>query len=540
MQFTHECRSLRRSWPLSCGVFGLLLVLPEMVSAAPGLPSPPINTRWGVVSEPSLPTRLCTTLVASLAPVKGSIDSLDRNPSQSSPDQRRIQDALDNCPSGSAVKLVAGDAEKTGFLSGPLTLTSGVTLWIDRGVTLFASRNPQDFDNGVGTCGTATLTNTRSCKDFISANNTHHSGIVGEGVLDGRGGSLLTGGSNAKRRSWWDVAYQNKSEGLYQQAPRLLHINEGSDFTLYGVAFENSPNFHIVPDKVTGVTAWGIKILTPSKVYTQGAYQCPDYTTPDKVTPATCFNPQTVKNTDGFDPSHASNVLLAYSYISTGDDQVAIKSSGSKQTSHDLMFVHNHFYYGHGMSIGSETDAGVSDVLVDDLVMDGFDSANSNGLHIKSDSSRGGLVNHVTYQNICMRRMQAPILLDSYYGTDIGTKLPHYTNLAFKNIHSLGSVNFGAGTLTWVGYSDLPIELSLDNVVLDGGTPTFAGSRHGSPVSPAHVHVKFNGGPVSFFSLLVANSQRDNVLTGTPAAGPAIDCSHAFASFKGVLADAPI
>ncbi|MCD5995710.1 polygalacturonase [Pseudomonas sp. CDFA 602] len=539
MPSTIRCKRSRNPWHLASVVVGLLLGFPGSGLASPDSPTSPVSTGWGMVSEPGLPARVCTTLVADLVPVKGSIDSLDSNPSQSAPDQQRIQAALDQCPSGSAVKLIIGEHDKKGFLSGPLTLPSGVTLWIDRDVTLYASRNPEDFDNGVGTCGTATRSKTRSCNDFIVANNTRHSGIVGEGTLDGRGGSLLTLGANANARSWWDVAYQNKSEGLYQQTPRLLHINAGSDFILYGVAFENSPNFHIVPDKVTGVTAWGIKILSPSQVYTQGAYQCPENTTPDKLTPATCFTPQTVKNTDGFDPSHASKVLLAYSYISTGDDQVAIKSSGSRQTSHALMFTHNHFYYGHGMSIGSETDAGVSDVLVDDLTMDGFDSANSNGLHIKSDSSRGGLVNHVTYQNVCMRRMQAPILLDSYYGTDTGTKLPHYTHIVFKNIHSLGSAIYGAGTLTWVGYPGLPIELSLDNVVLDGGTLTFAGSRHGSPISPANVHVEFSGGRVSFYPQLLANGLRDSVLTGTPAAGATHDCSHAFVSFKTVLPDAP-
>ncbi|EGH26571.1 polygalacturonase, partial [Pseudomonas amygdali pv. mori str. 301020] len=41
----------------------------------------------------------------------------------------------------------------------------------------------------------------------------------------------------------------------------------------------------------------------------------------------TCFTPETVKNTDGFDPGQSNKVLLAYSYISTGDDNVAIKSS---------------------------------------------------------------------------------------------------------------------------------------------------------------------------------------------------------------------
>ncbi|MFP4897600.1 glycosyl hydrolase family 28 protein, partial [Paraburkholderia sp. EG304] len=84
---------------------------------------------------------------------------------------------------------------------------------------------------------------------------------------------------------------------------------------------------------------------------------------------ATCFTPDTVKNTDGFDPAQSRNVLLAYSYISTGDDHVAIKARASPG-SKNLMFAHNHFYYGHGMSIGSETNAGISNVAIIDLTMD--------------------------------------------------------------------------------------------------------------------------------------------------------------------------
>jgi polygalacturonase len=111
-------------------------------------------------------------------------------------------------------------------------------------------------------------------------------------------------------------------------------------------------------------------------------------------TPASCFTPDTVKNTDGFDPAQSSNVLLAYSYISTGDDDVAVKSG--KDASSNLNFAHNHFYYGHGMSIGSETNGGLSNLVVSDLSIDGFDSANGNGLCIKSDSSREGKVDTVS------------------------------------------------------------------------------------------------------------------------------------------------
>jgi polygalacturonase len=313
----------------------------------------------------------------------------------SQPDTARIQATIDACASGEAVKLTQGGAGQSTFLSGPLNLKSGVTLWIDQGVTLFASRNPADDDNGVGTCGTATESNTKSCNPFILAKDTKGSAIVGEGVIDGRGGSLLTAGANAGKRTWWDVAYQNKTSGLNQQNPRLVQVSGGSGFTLYGVTLQNSPNFHVVTDGVAGVTAWGIKIMTPSLAYSRSGYACPAGTTPDTVTPATCFTPDTVKNTDGFDPGQSSNVLLAWSYISTGDDDVAVKASASPG-SNNLTFSHNHFYYGHGMSIGSETNAGVHNVAVTDLTVDGHDSPNGNGLRIKSHAAQGGKVSAVS------------------------------------------------------------------------------------------------------------------------------------------------
>ena len=72
---------------------------------------------------------------------------------------------------------------------------------------------------------------------------------------------------------------------------------------------------------------------------------------------------------------------------------------------------HNHFYYGHGMSIGSETYGGVSKILVTDLSLDGDDNA----LRIKSNPTRGGVVKDVAYDDVCVRDSKNPILLDTAY-----------------------------------------------------------------------------------------------------------------------------
>ncbi len=503
-----------------------------------------VQTRWGAVAEPVLPATLCATLSATLVLEHGSVDALDTDPARSGPDTARIQHAIDACPSGAAVKLVAGAGGASGFLSGPLRLKSGVTLWVDRGVTLFASRNPADYDNGPGLCGTAIKKNLRSCNPFILAEHTSDSGIVGDGVIDARGGSLLTSGPNAGKRSWWDVAYQNKSAGLSQQNPRLLQVNFGQRFTLYRISLENSPNFHVVTEQVEGVTAWGIKILSPSLVYTRMGYACPAHSTPDQVTPATCFTPGTVKNTDGFDPADSSKVLLAHAFISVGDDDVAIKAGHGPGTD-GLHFAQNHFYYGHGMSLGSETNAGAHDIVVEDLAIDGHDDSNSVGLRIKTDSTRGGAIRTVHYNRVCMRNVRFPLVFDAYYSAHPGKLYPSYADIVIKDLHALGSAAYGGGVVTFAGYMDAArtnaIDITLDNVVFDGVQPAFARGRNGAPAqTPAATHFTLGPGPVSFAGALAPSAETGVTVSGKPGAGTPLDCSSAFVPMQSVMPEAPI
>lgn len=480
-----------------------------------------------------------------VSPLNGSVDALDPSPGSLTLDTLRIQNAIYQCPAGQAVKLAKGASGESGFISGPLKLKSGVKLWIDSGVTLFASRNPADYDNGPGTCGTATKADGDACDPLILADQTTGSGIVGDGAIDGRGGSLLNNGANAGVKSWWDVAWQNKSEGLFQQNPRLIQVKKGSDFLLYRIAVMNSPNFHIVTSGTTGVTAWRIKILTPSAVYTKPGYACPANSTPDKITPATCFTPETVKNTDGFDPGLSSNVLLAYSYISTGDDHVAIKSRGTSGTSTNLAFVHNHFYYGHGLSIGSEVNNGVKNVQVTDLVVDGYDSFNNLGLRIKSDSTRGGSVSNVVYDGICMRNVRQPLVFDPFYSGGVGSYYPNFTNIVVKNFHYMGSAAFGGGQVTFSGYNtqsqNNPLTITLDNVVFDGTQPTFLQGHNGSSnVLPAATHFTLGPRAVSFASSIAPSAVNDVTVSGAAGSSVPVDCSGAFVPFSSVIPGAPI
>jgi hypothetical protein len=156
---------------------------------------------------------------------------------------------------------------------------------------------------------------------MINGAGVSGAGVMGDGVIDGRGWAKMIG----KNASWWEIAEEARKGGN-QNCPRILVLNRCDNFTLYRIALKNSGNFHVSYSGGNGFTAWGVIIDTPKNA----------------------------RNTDGIDPGSSTNVTITRCYIKTGDDNVAIKAGG--KCSH-MTISHNHFYTGHGMSIGSETNA---------------------------------------------------------------------------------------------------------------------------------------------------------------------------------------
>jgi len=389
------------------------------------------------VTEPVIP-KSCAAIVAKLA----GID-------ESKPDTLRIQEALDHCPAGQAVELKPEGAASA-FLAGPLELRAGVTLLVDAGATLFASRNPRDYDVTPGACGIVNERG-RGCKPLIAADHVAGAGVMGDGVIDGRGPAKLLG----QDVSWWDLAQEAKVKNANQNCPRIIVANKADNFTLYRITLKNSPNFHVAYSGGNGFTAWGVIIDTP----------------------------KAGRNTDGIDPGNATNVTITHCYIRAGDDNVAIKAGQPGPTSH-ITIAHNHFYYGHGVSIGSETDGGASAIRVTDLSIDGAD----NGIRIKSNSSRGGLVHDVVYEDVCIRDTRNPIMMDSnysFYGA-ARDKLPTFNDIVLRNVRV-----FGPGTITLDGYDEEHrLGISFDNVTLSDPAAV--------KMSAGHADVKIGPGAVNF------------------------------------------
>jgi polygalacturonase len=375
------------------------------------------------VTEPVIPPS-CFVLSAKLSAVNGKTlvdsdeDKLDTN---------RIQKAIDGCPKGFTVELKA-DGAHDAFLSGPLDLRAGVTLRVDAKTTLFGSRDARVYEVSPGSCGVVSQKGG-GCRALINGSNVAGAAVMGDGTIDGRGWAKLIG----KTVSWWDLAEQARAAGN-QNCPRLMVLSRCDNFTLYRITLKNSGNFHVAYSGGNGFTVWGVVIDTPGK----GA-----------------------RNTDGIDPGGSTNVTITHCYISTGDDNVAIKAGA--HCSH-MTIAHNHFYAGHGMSIGSETNGGADSIRVTDLSIDGAD----NGLRIKSNSSKGGLVQDVVYSDVCIRNTRNPILMDSdyeHFGKG-GGRLPMFTGIELHDVWVEGG-----GTVTLQGFDEKHrLGMTFDNVHLAGTT----------------------------------------------------------------------
>jgi polygalacturonase len=374
------------------------------------------------VTEPSRPAT-CAVLTAELTPVA---DTTLAEQDERKLDTRRVQGAIDSCGRGRAVVLKAVGGARA-FLLGPITLKAGVTLVVDTNTIVFGSRDPRVYDMD-GRCGTVDEKG-HGCRPLISSDKANGVAVMGPGTVDGRGWAKLLG----KDVSWWDLAQDAKVRNLSQSCPRLIVFTQSNDAVLYDVTLKNSGNFHVVFDKGTGFTVWGIRIDTR--------------------------DPR-ARNTDGIDPMSAKNVTITHSYINTGDDNVAIKA-GSKPSSH-ITVSHNYFNRGHGVSIGSETDGGASAIRVFDLTIDGAD----NGLRIKSNSARGGLVHDIEYRDVCIRQTKNVIEMDTHYSASpktTGDLVPEFRDIRLKNVRVVDG-----GNVILEGYdSNRRLAMVFDNVVFD-------------------------------------------------------------------------
>ena len=437
-----------------------------------------------IITEPVYPG-VCTVLTA-LQSSTGLVES--------SPDTARVQAALNACPSGKAVEFVSNGSANA-FILQPITLPAGVTMIVDAEVTIFGSINSKDYP-----CSSSSF-----CTPLIdvAANAYPNTGsaIMGNGVIDGRGGTPLTD----LKKSWWATGSDAR--------PRLVYLSSNANtvpadnFTMYKITLKNSPKFEF-----SGIgnylTIWGVKVIAP----------------PDSP------------NTDGIDPSSSQNITITNSYVSTGDDMIAMKAGNGHIA--NVTISNNHMYSGHGITIGSETNAGLNNMLVIGNAIDnGFGGSSADSLRIKSDTSRGGEVYDVLYKNTCVNHGGDTVVIDPYYSSQTGSLIPNFHDITFSNFHQL--IHNSSFKSTFTGYNTNgiinPLTVTLDNVSFDGD----AANDVKAPDQVNNTQFTFGPGPVNIASFLTASAQiPSNYITVTNSvsnSNPVLDCSTAFVYLAGDL-----
>jgi polygalacturonase len=308
---------------------------------------------------------------------------------------------------------------------------------------------------------------TSTVSSFINGNGVSNITITGTGAIEGQGAD------------WW-TAYKNDNSIA---RPSMIRVIKCTNVNISNITIQNAPNVHVSVERNCDTV---------------------------NITDLTINSPSNSPNTDGID-TWAPNVNISNCNISDGDDNIAIDSYSS-----NIHIKNCAFGTGHGCSIGSYT-SGVHDITVDSCTFNGT----TNGIRIKSNRGRSGMVQNMTYTNITMTGVTNPIDIVAYYpktpstptadsAQPITSTTPDYMNITLKNITITGSAN--AGTI-W-GLPEVSISnITFDNVQISASTGmkayfvTGAVFKNGSRITTS------SGNAITTYNASISGI---NLVTGAP------------------------
>ncbi|WP_222950595.1 glycoside hydrolase family 28 protein [Sphingomonas sp. JC676] len=295
---------------------------------------------------------------------------------------RAIQAAIDAAAkAGGRVTLPPGT-----YLTGALFVKSGVTLQVDRGVTLLGSRDPADYPMratrvaGIEAIWPAALVNIY---------REHDAHITGEGVIDGDG------------KVWWDAyhalreSYQPR--GLRWAAdydcrrPRLIQLYEASNASVGGGLLLRRSGF------------WTVHVC---------------YSRDIVVSDVTIRNNEDGRgpSTDGIDIDSSTRIRVERADIACNDDALCLKAGRDadgqrvNRTSTDVLIRDCTIRdAAAGITFGSETAGGFRNIRVERLRVL---APTPSGILFKSAHTRGGVIRDIVIDDIDMRGMKTAVRID--------------------------------------------------------------------------------------------------------------------------------
>jgi len=350
------------------------------------------------------------------------------------------------------------------FLCGPIKLKNNVGLQLSGGATLKAL----PYGTYPGSGGTAAVA---ALIDMSGLTNVM---ISGSGIIEGQGSA------------WWTAYANTKASGNAIARPAMIGFSNAATVEIAGIKIQNAPNSHIsVSKNNNSVTISGVTISSPSNS----------------------------PNTDGID-TWSPNINITNCNISCGDDNIAMNNNSKYVTITGCTFG-----AGHGLSIGSYA-ASIDHITVSNCTFNGT----SNGIHIKSNRTRSGTVQYLTYTDITMTNVSNPINLCEYYPDNtipssasadaaqpITATTPVWKHITLKNITATGSPKAG---LLWAVPEQPMADLVFDNVKITATTGMTANYINGASfINGSTITVSGGNAFISTYSSTITGI---NTITGLP------------------------
>ncbi|XP_050305049.1 polygalacturonase-like [Anthonomus grandis grandis] len=153
------------------------------------------------------------------------------------------------------------------------------------------------------------------------------------------------------------------------------------------------------------------------------------------------------KNTDGFDVSSSSNIIVQNTEVKNQDDCVALNQGSN------MLFKNLTCSGGHGLSlsVGQSSSNGSANTLTNVTFTDSIVFNSRNGIHVKTHTDAGtGSIDLITYQNIQLSGItHYAVNVQQDYKNGKSTKTPTsnipITNLMLQNI--TGSMSGGSNSM---------------------------------------------------------------------------------------------
>ncbi|XP_072966987.1 probable polygalacturonase At1g80170 [Typha angustifolia] len=194
--------------------------------------------------------------------------------------------------------------------------------------------------------------------------------VEGGGTIDGMG------------HEWWARSCKRNATYPCRRAPKAVTFHQCKHLTIQELTLRNSQQMHMAFSSCSHIWVSRLKVIAPAES----------------------------PNTDGIHISESTSVLVKDSTIRTGDDCISIVSNSSNVQISRIVCGP-----GHGISIGSlgksQSYDQVHNVRVDGCVI----SNTENGVRIKTWQGGSGYARRIVFENILMRNVSNPIIIDQYY-----------------------------------------------------------------------------------------------------------------------------